>query len=394
MKRLAYWLYGFIFHLFRICPVKKKKVVLFMIHNSKFRGSLKFIHDEMKKRDSEFEFVIVSKKQLFSASGKGISKILSLCKAGLYFYVVLNYHLATAGYIFLNDNFQPLAYMNISKKAKVVQVWHGVGAFKRFGLSTETDTVIRECTSKGNQKVTHLFVSSQKVIPYYAEAMGMSEDRIYADGIPVTDYYFDEAKKKDGKEQVYQRYPELRGKKILLYTPTFREGEEENKALLTHFDCGAVKKLLGEEWAVLVRLHPQIHKEVTIKEKGCYDVTDYEDIKELYVVADVLVNDYSSTVVEYALLGKPIVLYAYDLEKYDRGFYRDYKANAAGVIAYSKDELLEVLEKLCCDYPDQEQRDRMNAQMESNREHFIQLQYDKIDGMATKRVVDRVIGKG
>ena len=105
MKRLAYWLYGLLFHLFRICPVRKKKVVLFMIHNSKFRGSLKFIQDEMKKRDSEFEFVVVSKKQLFSVSGKGMKKVMSLCKGAFYFYVVLNYHMATAGYIFLNDNY-------------------------------------------------------------------------------------------------------------------------------------------------------------------------------------------------------------------------------------------------------------------------------------------------
>ena len=393
VKRLAYWLYGFLFHLFRICPVRKKKVVLFMIHNSKFRGSLKFIHDEMKKRDSEFEFVVVSKKQLFSVSGKGMKKIVSLCKGAFYFYVILNYHMATAGYIFLNDNFQPLAYMNVSKKTKVVQVWHGVGAFKRFGLSTEKDPVVRNCTRKGNQKVTHLFVSSEQVILYYAEAMGMEESRIYADGIPVTDYYFDEEMKCAGREHVYQEYPELKGKKILLYTPTFRESEEENKALLCQFDYKAIKKRLGEEWAVLVRLHPQIHKQVSINESECYDVTEYRDIKELYTVADVLVNDYSSTVVEYALFDKPIILYAYDLEKYDRGFYRDYKENAPGIISYTQEELMQVLDVICGNTKDTAQIEEMNQVMRANREHFLSLQYDYMDGMATKRVVDRVLEK-
>ncbi len=391
MKRLAYWLYGLLFHLFRICPVRKKKVVLFMIHNSKFRGSLKFIQDEMKKRDSEFEFVVVSKKQLFSASGKGFTKLLSLCKGVFYFYVVLNFHLATAGYIFLNDNFQPLAYMNVSKKTKVVQVWHGVGAFKRFGLSTETDPVVRSCTSKGNERVTHLFVSSKQVIPYYAEAMGMSEDKIYADGIPVTDYYFDEEKKMAGREHFYKKYPELRSKKVLLYTPTFRESNEENLALLEHFNVKAIKEQLGEEWAVLVRLHPQIHKQITIKEDGCYDVTGYSDIKELYVVADVLVNDYSSTVVEYALLGKPIILFAYDLEKYDRGFYRDYKEHASGCIVHDEEELLKTLELVCGDTSCTQEKEKMEALLKENREHFLSLQYDTMDGKATKRVVDRVL---
>ncbi len=380
MKHLSYVLYGIIFNIFRLCPIRKKKVVLFMIHNSKFRGSMKFIHDYMKELDSEFKFIVVSKKQLFSVSGKGISKVISLIRAGFYFYFVFNYHLATAEYIFLNDNFQPLAYMNVSKKAKVVQVWHGVGAFKRFGLTTETDPVIRKCTKQGNQRVTHLFVSCKAIIPYYAEAMGMPKKRIFPLGIPVTDYYFDEKKKQEGKEAVYRKYPALRGKKVLLYTPTFRETEEENAALLKHFDYKEIKRQLGDEWAILIRLHPQIHKDIPVKGKDCYDVTDYEDIKELYVTADILVNDYSSTVVEFGLLRKPIFLYAYDLEKYDRGFYRDYKENAPGAIAYNLDELIGFIK---------------SGQFEEEKlEHFLKLQYDKMDGNATKRVVTKVLEKG
>ena len=144
---------------------------------------------------------------------------------------------------------------------------------------------------------------------------------------------------------------------------------------------------------MLVRLHPQIHKQVTINESGCYDVTGYSDIKELYVIADVLVNDYSSTVVEYALLGKPIILYAYDLEKYDRGFYRDYRENAPGVIAYNQEELMQVLGVICGREQDTTQKEELDLRMTKNREHFLSLQYDYMDGMATKRVVDRVLEK-
>ena len=404
-----------------------------MIHNSKFKGSLKFIYEEMKKRDKEFEFIILSKKQLFSVSGKGIKKVLSLCKASFTFYVIWNYHLATAEYIFLNDNFQPLVYMNVSKKAKVVQVWHGVGAFKRFGLSTETDSLVRYCTSKGNQKLTHLFVSSKQVIPYYAEAMGVEESKIFPDGIPVTDYYFDEAKKEEAKKKVYQTYPELVGKKVILYTPTFRKSDEENKTLLNHFNYREIRAQLGEDWAILIRLHPQIKKEVKITGSGCYDVTEYGDIKELFLVADVLINDYSSTVVEFALLKKPILLYAYDLEQYDRGFYRDYKKYAPGVIVYNEEELLSFLKQICLDSricfvsadnlkdkSDLEKNNDLSSKaylIENNDfskninldnkldlekncclkkeklENFLNIQYDKMDGQATKRVVERVLGK-
>lgn len=64
------------------------------------------------------------------------------------------------------------------------------------------------------------------------------------------------------------------------------------------------------------------------------------------MVADCLVTDYSSTVVEYVLLDKPIILFAYDLDKYDRGFYRDYRSTVPGDIAYSTEELLQLLQKM------------------------------------------------
>lgn len=377
MKALAHILYGLIFNLFRLCPVKEKKVVLFMIHNSHFKGNLRFIYEQMKAEDPQLSFVVVSKKQLFSVSGSGLQKLFKLVKAGLYFYFVVNYHLATAGYIFLNDNFLPLAYMHISKKTKVVQLWHGVGAFKKFGLSTEQRKMVRHCVEKGNRRITHLFVSSEKVVPYYEEALGILADRIFPVGVPVTDYYFDEKQMEKGREHFFQLYPQLTGKKLLLYTPTFRKTPQENLEVMRHFDCKKIKEELGEDWAILVRSHPQVSFPVSVNAEGCYDVTLYEDIKELYAAADVLVNDYSSTVVEYALLKKPVILYAYDLEAYDRGFYRDYREMAPGPLVTTLEELILALRKAV---PETEKL-----------EHFLSLQYDRMDGKAAARVVSQVL---
>lgn len=377
MKGLAHILYGMVFHLLRICPVKKKKAVLFMIHNSRFQGNLRFVYEEMRVLDPEFQFVVLSKKQLFSVSGKGIGRAIRLLGAGVQFFLVWNYHLATAEYIFLNDNFLPLAYMNVSAKTKVVQLWHGVGAFKKFGLTTETRPQIRRCVEKGNKRITHLFVSSAQVVPYYKEALGVSESRMFPTGVPVTDYYFNEEMMKAGREHFYREYPQLKKKKLLLYTPTFRASWEENESLAEHFDCKRIKEALGEDWAVLIRRHPQIPSAGFRLWKDCYDVTDYEDIKELYVAAHVLVNDYSSTVVEYALLRKPVVLYAYDLASYDRGFYRDYLEHAPGPVARNLEQLIELIK---------------GEQFEpEGLEHFLQMQYDCMDGKASRRAVEAVL---
>lgn len=349
-----------------------------MIHNSRFTGNLRYMCEEMEKRD-EFTFVVLSKKQLFSVSGTGPVRVLRLMWAAVQFYVVWNYHLATAGYILLNDNFLPLAYMNLSKKTKLVQLWHGVGAWKRFGLTSEEDETVRAIVRKGNQQLTHVFVSSQSVVPCYQDAFGVSKDKIYVTGIPVTDFYFDQEKQEQAKARVYKKYPEIKGKKVILYTPTFRDDKEADRNLFQRFPARELLQELGNDWVILLRLHPQVHQNLKLSEAGCYDATKYADVKDLYVVADVLINDYSSTVVEYALLHKPIYQYAYDLDRFSRGFYWDYVEYAPGPIAYNWKELVDYLKEGTID------EERWNR--------FVALQYGQPDGQATKRAVDIILEK-
>lgn len=367
-KKIGYLLYGLISQLFRIFPMNKNKVVFYMVHNDGFQGNLRYIYDRMKREDPKKKFVIASKAELFS--GSKLQKI----KGVLFFYFGLNYHMCTAGQVFLNDNFLPLSYMHFSKKAKLIQMWHGVGAWKRFGLTTEKDEVTREAVKKGNQKITHLFVSSERIVPFYEEAMGISREKIYPVGLPVVDFYFDEERRKEAREHFYQSYPELKEKKIVLYTPTFRRTEKENRALCEQFDGKKIKEELGDEWAVLVRSHSSVQDLSWKLAEGSYNVTKYPNVKDLYEVADVLVNDYSSTMVEYALLQRPIVLFAYDFEKYDRGFYADYKENSPGPIVDDLQGVIKAVKKQEVD--------------SKARERFLRLHYDYFDNKNTERVLE------
>lgn len=380
MKKIGYWLYGMLFHIFRILfPVQEKKVVLWMLHDCKFQGNIRYVYEEMKKRDSEYKFIKISKRALFQTEKKGIAKTLKTMIGGLQLFIGVNYHLATSEYILLNDNFLPLAYMNPAKNVKIVQFWHGVGAFKRFGLSTETDEEVRKIVKEGNRRVTHLFVSSRQIIPYYEEAFGIDKNKIFATGIPVTDFYFDERKKNYSSTRFYKMYPELREKKIVLYTPTFRETEQENNQILQKFDMQKLIDALGQEWVLLIRLHPQIRGYMPKLSERCMDMTEYPDIKDLFIVSDVLINDYSSTVVEYVLLQKPIILYAYDLYDYDRGFYNSYSENAPGVLVRNMEEVIEAFSHL---------------DVQTKRyQDFIKQQYDYLDQDATKRIVDMITKK-
>jgi CDP-ribitol ribitolphosphotransferase len=282
--------------------------------------------------------------------------------------------MATSVQVFLNDNFLPLAYMHTRKETQFVQLWHGAGAFKRFGLSTEKDEDVIRTVQKANERITHLFVTSKHVIPYYREAFAVPEERIYATGIPATDLYFDDIQKKERMRKFYEKYPKLFGQKILLYAPTFRRTQEENREIMKQFDVEKIHSVLGDDWSVLIKFHPKFPMENIAEDTFCYNMTNYNDISDLYLVADLLVTDYSSTIVEYVLLNKPVLLFAYDLPLYDRGFYFDYEDMMPGDVAHDREELFEFLQK-----------DKDNL---AKRQSFVNFEYDNVSGGACGRIMD------
>jgi CDP-glycerol glycerophosphotransferase len=75
---------------------------------------------------------------------------------------------------------------------------------------------------------------------------------------------------------------------------------------------------------------------------GAIDVTDYPDITELYLAADVLITDYSSVMFDFAVTGKPMIFLTPDIEMYvsDRGFYFDFVAEAPGPICHTTAEVI------------------------------------------------------
>ena len=159
---------------------RNNKVVLFNGHNHGLNGNLELVSEEITKRDQGCQIVAFSKQDLFHPNGGICSKI----KGILCFFVKVPWNMADAGKIFLNDNLLPLAYMH-TEGQQIIQLWHGAGAFKRFGLSTEEDPNVRKQVAEANKHVTHLFVTSTQIIPYYSEAFAIPTDRIYATGIPV-----------------------------------------------------------------------------------------------------------------------------------------------------------------------------------------------------------------
>jgi CDP-glycerol glycerophosphotransferase len=114
------------------------------------------------------------------------------------------------------------------------------------------------------------------------------------------------------------------------------------------------------------------------------DVSVYPDISELFLICDVLVTDYSSSMFDFAVTGRPMVFFAYDLERYRdhvRGFYFDFDAEAPGPLLRTSREVVEALRDPAA----------LDAGFREARAAFAARYCPHDDGQAAARVLDRVL---
>lgn len=361
MKYLKHKVYGVLFSLFKVFSINENRITFIIDSQKSFKGNLDYIKKEFEKRGN-FEFNFFYKDKLSFTSFK---------------------NLATSKYIFLNDNFFPIAFMNFKDESIVTQLWHAPGAFKKFGASSENES--REILKKSSGNTTFLITSSKNIEEYYSEAFQISKDKIKPLGLPRADYYFENHDIGKLKSNFYKKYNISQDKKVILYAPTFRDEKKFNN-VFNYLDLKEFNESLGEEYILALRLHPKIkdfYKE-DISSNGEYiDCSDYDSEQELLLISDILITDYSSIMIEFAMLNKPIVFFTYDFDSYltkERGFYFDFKSTVPGPVVSDSKELINII--------------KHNDFDESKLSQFVETQFDVIDGNSSKRVVDFLLNYG
>ena len=136
-------------------------------------------------------------------------------------------------------------------------------------------------------------------------------------------------------------HPECIGKELMLYAPTFRDSPEKDAALVEKIDVEAFNREFPQK-RLLIKLHPQIHS-ATVPE-GATNVTAC-DIGKLTLICESVITDYSSVCMDFALLSKPCIFYAFDLDEYEheRSFYFDYESGVPGPVAKDFASLAEAI---------------------------------------------------
>lgn len=174
---------------------------------------------------------------------------------------------------------------------------------------------------------------------------------------------------------------------VVLYAPTYRDDQVDDPAAPDGLDLEVLLNRLGPAYTVLLRQHYYLHRRpVRTGVAGLVDVSDHPDVADLYLAADALVTDYSSAMFDFAVTGKPLLLYPYDLGHYRdrlRGFTVDLETEAPGALVLEPEALAQALLALTATTA------RDAKRYAAFRRRWCALD----DGHATDRVLDEVLGQ-
>ncbi len=248
-------------------------------------------------------------------------------------------------------------YIRFKKGQVYVQTWHGT-PLKRLGCDIEVDgnrvntvkeihTRYRDRASRFDYMLSPSRFCSEKLISAFALDDLNKEHIVLETGYPRNDFLFRYTL--SDVQDILTRYGIPSDKKRLLYAPTFRDNQTKGGVFTYRcpMDFNALSKVLGDEYVILFRAHYLIADQFDF---SAYDgrvinVSDIDDVNELYVISNALLTDYSSVFFDYANLSRPVMFYMYDLSEYRdsiRNFYIDL-SELPGPIWQTEEELLERL---------------------------------------------------
>ena len=367
IEQIAFFVYNRIGCLFT--KLDEKKVVFASEAREELKGNLKAVYEKMP---GDYNKVIHIKGD--RRDSKGFKETLRLWS-----------DLPTAKYILLDDFYGLISTIKVRKGQEIVQLWHGSGAFKKFGFSRVGTGDNISNVHTGYRKYTKASVTAEPIRECFAEAFDIDLKKVQAVGSPRTDMFFDEKAKEEARESVYEAYPQLKDKKVVLIAPTYRGRKVEDATYdFDRLKLGNLIKELGDKYQVVVKWHPALYSNIKrgivgFDGEGAVDSSSYSDINDLLVVADVLVTEYSSVIFDWYLLDKPIIYFTYDLEEYEagRGLYFSFDEYVYGQVATDYEGLLDAI--------------RREDLATEKRNAFGEMFMSACDGRSTERAIEWIL---
>lgn len=260
------------------------------------------------------------------------------------------------------------------KSTLYFNTWHGT-PMKKMG--TDINDGNQSFQSKGKNNFDVMMSQGDFDTEIFSRSFNIPKERFLKVGLPRNDILAAYTSKQ--RKDIRCKLGIKEEQKVILYCPTFREYEKDENygvVMAPPMDLRKWQSKLGSDYVLLMRAHYEVSKVMNIDENDFVkDMTDYPDLNELLIAADILISDYSSVYFDYSITGKPILHFTYDYEKYsrERGMYidiRDYFNGSA-----NEDDLIRIIKE-------------MNEQKEKNRTIRFRSKFVNHYGNATIKAVN------
>ncbi len=381
-KPIQYWRFLDKLVFQKMC-IREDWVFVESFFGKSYSDSPKYLYEYLyDKYGDQYRFIWCLNRRTREVKGRP-----SICRRHSLRYV---YYTARAKYFICNTR-QP-AWFKKRKETVFVETWHGT-PLKKLAFDLEDIHAVSQDHKK-------LFYSQSKEWDYLVSANRFSTDvferafcfpreKIIETGYPRNDILYSEHAGRIA-EEVKRELGIPKGKRVILYAPTWRDNQFYEKAKYKFtlvLDLERMRREFGNDSVLLLRTHYYIADRLELSglDDFVYNGSGYGDVSRLYLVSDICITDYSSVFFDFANLKRPLLFFAYDLEDYKeeiRGMYLDMEKELPGPVVQTNDELIDALRHL----------DEVTEQYRERYERF----YDKFchidDGNAAERVVQAVFG--
>lgn len=298
---LLRWIMNFIYFFMKCLPVNKNKILFLSRQSNTPTEDFMFLEARLRELKPELKTVKITKRADKSFSDLFVFALQTLRSM---------FHLATASVCVLDSYWPAVSMLKHKDSLAVIQIWHAMGKIKKSGYQSldkglgRSSMIAHEMRMHRNYDV--IIAGGKAFNPFYCASFGVDESVLYNVGLPRMDMLRENIEK--CRRQFYDAYPELEGKKIVLYAPTFRKGQIfDPKAIVDAFDFNGRQQLI-------IKRHP--NQRLNEENLGQAMTCDEVPTSTVLSVCDCVITDYSAITIEAAILKKPVYFYLFDYEDY------------------------------------------------------------------------------
>lgn len=317
-------LLGFINFFVKFMKIKDNQVAFVSLESKHLESDLLLIYNELSQDEN-----LIIKKVLIGYDKNNLIQDFFYMLNCIRQIIIIN----TSKVVFIRDNNYVISTFK-REGVNVIQVWHACGAIKKFGNVIKREYPI--------QNYDYVIANSDYWKKPYSEAFGIAQDHVVITGMPRVDCLCQKDYLERTREQLLDKYPVLKGKRVLLYAPTFR-GNIYKGFQTIPFDALKVIESLDEDVYLIYKFHPLLKDVQLIKHQRIINM-NHEDTHALFTISDALISDFSSIIFDFSLLNKPMYFFVPDLHQYmqDLGCFVDYSI-MPGAICFHENELIEAI---------------------------------------------------